>query len=126
MLRGLSGSKSCLRRTYVLAADNRPVPEVLYKLKGRLWLHGGPASWYFLTLPKGAAREIRLMLGAGVTGRGWGSIRVRATVGGTTWSTSIFPDKKAGSYLLPVKAEVRTAEGLAEGAAVAYTLLVDA
>ena len=103
------------------------MPTVTYRLKGKLWLYTSTGGgWHFITLPKGAAREIRLMLGSGVTGRGWGSIRVKATVGGTTWATSIFPDKKAGSYLLPVKADVRKAEGLGEGAMVAYTLEVDA
>lgn len=103
------------------------MPAVTYKLKGKLWLYqAAGGGWHFITLPKGAAREIRLMLGSGVTGRGWGSIRVKASVGGTMWATSIFPSKEAGSYLLPVKAEVRKAEGLVEGATVAYILQVDA
>ena len=99
------------------------MPEVTYRLKGKVWLYGGAASWHFVSLPKRQAREIRLLLG-GVTGRGWGSIRVVATVGGTTWETSIFPDKKVGSYLLPLKAEVRKAEGIAEGDTLAFTLKV--
>jgi len=37
------------------------------------------------------------------------------TVGGSTWSTSVFPDTKRGSYLLPVKKAVRTAEGVGDG-----------
>ena len=37
------------------------------------------------------------------------------TVGTTTWSTSISPDTKAGSFVLPVKEAVRTAEALADG-----------
>ena len=103
------------------------MPEVTYRLKGRLWLYeAAGGGWHFITLPKGAAREIRLMLGSGVTGRGWGSIRVKATMGGTTWATSIFPSKEAGSYLLPVKAEVRKAEGLEVGQVVAFKLDIEA
>lgn len=102
------------------------MPEVTYRLKGRLWLYGGPAGWHFVTLPKGAAREIRLLRADGVTGKGWGSIRVQATIGATTWATSIFPSKEESSYVLPVKAEVRRAEGLEEGATVAFILKVDA
>ena len=46
---------------------------------------------------------------------GFGSIRVEVTLGGSTWRTSIFPDSKAGCYVLPVKKAVRTAEGVEIG-----------
>jgi hypothetical protein len=36
-------------------------------------------------------------------------------VGATSWRTSIFPDSKTGTYLLPVKKAVRTAERLEPG-----------
>jgi hypothetical protein len=51
---------------------------------------------------------------AGVKVGRWGSIKVEATVGHTTWHTSIFPDDE-GSYVLPVKKEIRTAEEVDEG-----------
>ena len=44
--------------------------------------------------------------------RGFGSVRVSATTGVTTWKTSIFPDGKTGTYLLPVKKAVRQAASL--------------
>ena len=47
--------------------------------------------------------------------RGFGSRRVEVTVGLTTWRTSIFPDKESGSFLLPVKADVRKQEQLDDG-----------
>jgi len=46
--------------------------------------------------------------------RGFGSVRVRATIGTSTWTTSIFPDSQAG-YVLPVKRAVRVAEALDVG-----------
>jgi hypothetical protein len=49
---------------------------------------------------------------------GFGSVRVVATIGATTWQTSVFPDSKSGTYLLPVKKPVRVAEGLSSGAEV--------
>ena len=101
------------------------MPLVTYRLRGKVWLYDGQVAWHFVTLPKRQAREIRLMVG-GVTGRGWGSIPVSATIGGTTWRTSIFPDKRAGSYLLPLKAEVRKAEGIAEGQAIEFRIEVEA
>jgi hypothetical protein len=47
--------------------------------------------------------------------RGFGSLRVRVTVGGSTWTTSIFPDSVRGSYVLPIKRAVRQAENLDVG-----------
>jgi hypothetical protein len=103
---------------------DRVVPRVSYRLKGKVWLYEGQAAWHFFTLPKGPAREIRMMLGGG-TGRGWGSVPVSATIGGTTWRTSIFPDKKSGSFVLPLKAEVRRAEGIEVGQTVELWLEVE-
>ncbi|MEU6408372.1 DUF1905 domain-containing protein [Microbispora sp. NPDC046933] len=42
-------------------------------------------------------------------------MRVRVTVGGSTWTTAIFPDSARGSYVLPIKRAVRTAEALDAG-----------
>lgn len=60
-------------------------------------------------------------MGAGPP-RGFGSVRVEATVGGTTWRTSVFPDSRGGSYVLPVKRAVREAEDLDDGDQVTVTL----
>ena len=78
-----------------------------------------PASWHFLTLGGEVAEDIHALdLMRRLEGgrkRGWGSIKVRATVGDTSWDTSIFPAKVMGGWLLPVKAAVRKAEGLVAG-----------
>jgi hypothetical protein len=55
---------------------------------------------------------------------GFGSVRVDVVVGSSQWSTSLFPDSREGTYLLPVKKAVRLAEDLDEGADVAVTLTV--
>jgi hypothetical protein len=39
-------------------------------------------------------------------------------IGGSEWTTSVFPDSKMGVYLLPVKKAVRQAEGLIAGSTV--------
>ena len=75
----------------------------------RRW--SGEAAWYFAALPLDLSDEIRSQ----VEHVGFGSVRVTATIGGTTWSTSVFPDKESGSYVLPVKAAVRKAEHLDDG-----------
>ncbi len=53
---------------------------------------------------------------------GFGSIRVKVTLGGSTWRTSIFPDSKVGQYILPVKKAVRAAEGVEIGDSVEVTV----
>jgi hypothetical protein len=45
--------------------------------------------------------------------RGFGSVKVTATIGESRWQTSLVPNKD-GSWFLPVKVPVRRAEGLEE------------
>jgi len=87
-----------------------------------LWEHPGEGGWHFVTMPVTVADDVRDR--AGHLARGFGSIRVRATVGGTTWTTSVFPSAADGSYLLPVKKQVRRAEALFPGDLVAVGLVL--
>ncbi|GAB3960172.1 DUF1905 domain-containing protein [Actinoallomurus acanthiterrae] len=83
--------------------------------EAELWIWDARRSdtWTFVSLPTEASEEIRDL--AGGARRGFGSLRVRVTVGTSTWKTSIFPDSARGSYVLPIKRTVRTAEGLDAG-----------
>lgn len=95
-----------------------------YRTRAKLWRWaGGKASWYFVTLPEKLSREIRLV-DAGPRRIGFGSLRVTATIGDSTWQTSIFPSAELKSYLLPVKAGVRKAEQLVEGKLIAVRIVV--
>jgi hypothetical protein len=89
---------------------------VTYRFSAPLWRYKGDSPWHFVTLPFDQADEIDER--TTTVQRGFGSVRVHVTVGETTWSTSLFPDTKVGSYILPVKKAVRAAEGLHEGATV--------
>jgi hypothetical protein len=91
-----------------------------FRFRAELWIHTGEAAWRFVTLPTEVADEID-DLTAG-TRRGFGSVRVNATIGSTTWDTSIFPDSTSESFVLPVKKQVRTSEGLADGDTIDVTL----
>jgi len=71
-------------------------------------------TWTMVSLPEDAADDV--LDAAGAHARGFGSLRVEATIGTTTWRTSIFPGDS--TYVLPVKRAVRTAEGLAPGQSV--------
>jgi hypothetical protein len=48
---------------------------------------------------------------------------VRAQLGGTTWTTSLFPRK--GRYLLPLRDAVRTAEEVELGQTVRVRLMIE-
>ena len=81
---------------------------------GKLWLSAGPGGWTFVTLPPACADQIRFYTGSR-KGRAWGMIKVKARIGNSEWSTTIWPDKASGSFLLPVKADVRKAQKIAAG-----------
>ena len=92
-----------------------------YSVSSKVWLYpGGNAAWHFLTIPKKESAAIKKTFGAVM--RGWGSLRVTAKIGDTSWNTSIFWDNGSGAYLLPLKAAVRKAEGLSEGESVRYAV----
>lgn len=89
-----------------------------------VWEHSpdDPGSWHFLTLPPDLAEDVALE--AGPRG-GFGSVRVEVSIGSTTWRTSLFPDARAGSFVLPVKKQVRLANDVRAGDEVEVRLVVE-
>lgn len=75
----------------------------------------GATSWCAVRRDSGSTSRTRCRSAAdfpyGATcGRGFGSVRVRATIGGTPWTTSVFP--ATDGYVLPVKRGARDAEAV--------------
>ena len=67
----------------------------------------GPAPFHFVPLPEdeaGLVDEVKAQIAY------WGVVPVSARIGGTTFTTALFP--REGTYFLPVKDAVRRAEGL--------------
>ena len=95
---------------------------VIVRFDAELWVWDARRAdtWTFVSLPVETSEEIRDL--AGPSPRGFGAVRVRATVGATTWTTSVFPDRARGCYVLPVKRSVRTAEGLEAGDRATFTV----
>lgn len=85
-----------------------------HTFRALLWEHDAdrPGSWHFLTLPGDVVDDVVSEAGPR---RGFGSIRVEVTIGRTTWRTSLFPDSSSSSLVLPVRRQVRDAEGLEAG-----------
>ena len=71
-----------------------------------------PGAWHFVTLPLDVADELRAQAGPPA---GFGSIKVLATLGGSSWETSVFPESGGKSFVLPVKKAVRVAAGIEAG-----------
>lgn len=89
---------------------------------GKLWKYGGESSWWFISLPVEDSEDLEQFCSH--RKRNFGSIRVTANIGETSWQTSVFRDSKSNSYLLPVKANVRYKEKLVENNSYEVTLTV--
>lgn len=85
-----------------------------------MWLHDG--GWHFVTLPAELGSDIAEVTAGARSG--FGSLRVTAEIEGISWSTSIFPDRASGSFVLPLKKSVRKAAGLEPGRNVSVDLVV--
>lgn len=82
-----------------------------YTIREKVWIWPSIAGWHFVTLPKKLYQEIKY---ATVKPR-VGFVPIEATLGATTWRTSLFPHTSEGTYLLAVKAQVRKKESVLAG-----------
>jgi hypothetical protein len=78
----------------------------------------GPAPFFYAPIPAPEADEIRQA--AKLVSYGWGMIPVDAAIGDVTFYTALFP--KDGTYLLPLKAEVRRRAGVTAGDRISVAL----
>jgi len=83
------------------------------------WQVRTDSSWWFVTVPPDESDTLAELP---LPPRGFGSIKVTATVGATSWTTSVFPSDEQRGYILPMKRSVRLAEGIEPGATVRVTL----
>ena len=78
----------------------------------------GPSPYHFVLVPE--PESALLQSASKIITYGWGMIPVTATIGDTTWTTSLFP--KDGGYLVPIKDKIRQAEGLDIGSMITIRL----
>jgi len=86
---------------------------IKYEFASKVWKYTGPAGWHFISLPKRLAKEIRENLKW--QEEGWGRLKAIAKIGKSEWETAIWFDTKMKTYLLPLKAQIRSKEKIAEG-----------
>lgn len=78
------------------------------EFSGVIWLWAIRSQEYaFVTVPEELSAMIKEIPRIP---RGFGSVRVQASMGSTVWVTSIFPSSEQNGYILPIKKAVRSAE----------------
>jgi hypothetical protein len=101
------------------------VIDLSFSFTGKCWLWQGKGAWYFITLPLDKSEEIKFFsVNNSAKRRGWGAVRVIASIGNTDWETSIFPYKKQQAYILPLKAEIRKKEQIIQNSDVTVKLKI--
>ena len=78
--------------------------------KAKVWIYPGGGTWHFVSIDKKDGLKVKKHQ-EGKLRRGWGAVKVSVTLGKSKWITSIFPVKD-GTYLLPIKSEIRKKEGV--------------
>lgn len=78
---------------------------IKYDFSAVVWKYGTEGGWYFVSLPKDIAKEIRENLKW--QEEGWGRMKAIAQIKDFKWETAIWFDTKLATYILPLKAEVR-------------------
>ena len=81
----------------------------------------GPAPYLFVAMAPEESEDLK------EAARGliyWGQVPVRVRIGGTEFTTALFP--RDGRYLVPVKVAVQRAEAIGEGAIVEVVVRLNA
>ena len=84
----------------------KPEPLAEIAFEGEIIHWRGPAPYLFVPIPEEHVGEVRHA--ARLASYGWGCVPVEARIGGTGFTTSLFP--RGDTYMLPVKVAVQRAE----------------
>lgn len=107
-----------------------------YKIRNKVWVWGGgeKGSWHFLTVPPDVTERINKKYKE--IKKGWGSLPVivyfkvenssysKKKVEIVKLATSIFPNKKDKTFLLPIKKKTRLEVGIQDGDIIDFELEV--
>lgn len=93
-----------------------------YTFSAQVWKYDGKGGWHFISAPQQLSS--RISDDYGPKKRGWGSIPITVRTGQSTWQTSLFPDARTKTYMMPLKSFVRKAESIAEGETRIFTVML--
>jgi hypothetical protein len=100
----------------------RKKTQTQFKFDARIIEWRGPAPFFYAPVPDEHLDDLKHVAKA-VT-YGWGCVPVEAKIAGVRFTTSLFP--KDGTYLLPIKADVRRRTNLTVGDKVAVVMTLGA
>lgn len=93
-----------------------------FTFTSKVWVWNGVSPWHFVSLPTDISDEIADLMEGRL--RGFGSVRVEVTSKDCTWRTSVFPQKESGTYILPLKKQIREQLQCSEGQSVTIALRI--
>ncbi len=80
--------------------------KIKFEFNSKMWKYPAPGGWHFVSLPKYVSSEIRENLQW--QEEGWGRMKATAEIDHHKWETAIWFDSKIETYVLPIKAAIRT------------------
>jgi hypothetical protein len=83
-----------------------------FTVSGKVWRYQGEGAWHFVYVPEKLSQQIKDTV-RNKKKVGFQFVRVKATIGKTSWNTTLFPTKD-GPYLIAIKADVRRKEDIDE------------
>jgi hypothetical protein len=98
------------------------VTKTTYEVTAEVWRSEGPSDRYFVTLPDEVAADVRERFGG--SSQAVGSLPVSVALGQSIWSTSLYAGTETGSYVIPIKDDVRRRERVREAQAVTLKFAV--
>ena len=101
--------------------EHRPIVAVMeWTFTSEVIEWRGPAPFYYLPMSPEDSEDFKIEA-SGL--EYWGQVRVQVTIGETTFMTAVFP--KEGRYLVPLRAAIRSGEGIDLGMPITATIRID-
>lgn len=93
-----------------------------FKFTSSVTRYPGAGGWHFVELDKQLSKDVKIIAGGETVGFGY--VRIEATIGDTSWQTTLFPSKEK-IYLMAIKEPIRKKENIKENdlVSVSFTLL---
>ena len=82
-----------------------------FTISGKVCVWPGEVGWHFVYVDKDTALKISKYKKS----HSRGFVKIRATLGKTSWDTSLFPYKREDTYLLALKKATRQKESVFDG-----------
>jgi hypothetical protein len=96
---------------------------IAFEFEGTVWHYMNPNAVYFVSLPQDLSADILGLVGTSLNP--WGTVPIDATIGDTTWYTSMFPRNNGAYYDLPLRAKIRNKLGLVDGQLVTVSISIE-